>query len=85
MFFPFQVIPLVLGRGLTPRDAYLTIYDYAQNAGVTNEATILLDFLRASSIVGGDGVNPPTLALSLAVSNFSVPAELDGEIEDEFL
>ena len=49
MFFPFGMVPLVLDKCLTPRQAFLVLHAHITTAGLLNECTNLLDFLRVSA------------------------------------
>ena len=48
-FVPFEMMPLLLGNGLSPRQAFTLIYPWLYSQGLLEACKLLADFVRVSN------------------------------------
>ena len=57
-FIPFDMVPLVIEKNLSPRQAFLVLHPYMEAAGTLAVSTPLVDFLRVAGTFHTGGAGP---------------------------
>jgi hypothetical protein len=75
MFIPFELVPLLLDKDLTAREAYLVVYPFLEDRDLIHACRPLVEFLQVGSTQPTDGnPRPVTLQDRLGLADHPVRA-----------